>query len=74
MKNLFLLVAAILLLTGCTTQYDTIAHKDISLKIRSLPVDLDYDSRVAIDPRELYPMEKLEPLDDSTYKPIEPIK
>jgi hypothetical protein len=43
MKYLLILI---LLCVGCSTEYNTIEHKDISLRLRSPVVDIDYDSRV----------------------------
>ena len=69
MKKLFILFAMILLFTGCSTKYDTIPNKDISVKIRSIWADVDYDSRVC--PEELKPLEELE---GGIIEPLEPIE
>ena len=74
MKRLFLLVVMGLFLTGCTAKYETIQHKDISLKVRSAIVDIDYESRVALNPGELKPMEPLPELKGSNTKPIKPLE
>ena len=65
MKRLILILIAAMFLTGCSFKYDTV-DKDISLKIRSVVVDADYDSRENMD--------ELVPLEDSEIEPLEPIK
>ena len=82
MKKLVLVLVCLLLMgcgvgsqnSGALSQYDTIAHKDISVKVRTFGVDVDYDSRVAIDPRELHPMAPLEPLEEVKPSAIEPLE
>jgi len=86
MQKLILVLIAVFFLTGCggigsqsgdsITQYNTIAHKDISVKVRTFWVDVDYDSRVALDPKELYPMDTLDPLKEvkpSDTEPLDPL-
>ena len=80
MKKIFILAVMALVLSGCVgsydsnTRYETIDHKDVSLKIRSVMVDLDYDSRVAVNPGELNSMEPLPDLKEGGIKPLEPIE
>jgi len=53
-------IVMIIGLTGCSAKYETIQNKDISLKVRSVIVDIDYDSRVVIMPEALLPLPDLE--------------
>ena len=70
MKKLFILIIAVSwMFAGCSTKYDTIPNKDISVKIRSIWADVDYDSRVC--PEELKPLEELE---GGIIEPLEPIE
>ena len=58
MKKLFVLTVLFsLILTSCSTKYDTIENKDVSVKIRSFWGDVDYDSRVC--PEQLKPLPEL---------------
>ncbi len=52
------------LLTGCSTKYDTVANKDIAVKVRSIWVDVDYDSRVCD------PLPPLPPLPNDGLPPL----
>ena len=73
MKKLFILIIAVSwMFSGCSTKYDTIPNKDISVKVRSIWADVDYDSRVC--PEELEPLEPLEALDGGIIEPLEPIE
>ena len=71
MKKFLILVvlAAMFSLTGC----ETIAHKDVSLKVRSGIVDVDYDSRVAIDPEKFKRLKALDDLKESDSGKLHPI-
>lgn len=40
------LVACLIALAGCSTKYETVENKDISVRVRSIWADVDYDSRV----------------------------
>jgi len=35
----------VLMFVGCSTKYETVLDKDISVKVRSIWADVDYDSR-----------------------------
>ena len=60
MKWVVLLMAVILM--GCSTKYDTVEGKDISVRVRSIWADVDYDSRRC---------EPLPPLDSEGLEPLE---
>jgi len=81
MKNLALIILVSLFLIGCggigpQTQYPTIDHKDVSLRVRTFWADVDYDSRVVTVPEPIYPLDPLDPLKGikpSSLDPIEPL-
>ena len=70
MKKLFLVLAMVFMLTGCATQYETIANKDVSLKVRSIWADVDYDSRVCPEAC----LQLLTPLTDKGLEPLKAIE
>ena len=70
MKKLVFLAAILLMLTGCSTKYDTIPNKDISVKVRSIWVDVDYDSRVCVDS---IPLEPLPAIEHNGIEPLDTI-
>jgi len=69
-KLIFLAVVGVFVFTGCSAKYDTIANKDISVKVRSIWADVDYDSRVSEDPKPLKPLADIE---YNGFEPLEPI-
>jgi hypothetical protein len=60
MKWIVVLMAVTLM--GCSTKYDTVDGKDISVRVRSIWADVDYDSRRC---------EPLPPLDSDGLEPLE---
>lgn len=58
-------------LTGCSTRYATVDGKDISVKVRSIWANVDYDSRVI---NEVKPLEPLESLDETGLTKLEDVK
>ena len=70
MKYLLVVLMAITFM-GCSTKYDTIANKDVSLKIRSFWADADYESRVVTpDCDDKIFLPELPPLDYEGLKPL----
>jgi len=60
MKWIVVLMAVALM--GCSTKYDTVDGKDISVRVRSIWADIDYDSRRCgplppLDPGGLEPLD-----------------
>ena len=68
MKKLLVLAMALMLM-GCSTKYATIENKDVSVKVRSIWADVDYDSRVC--PEQLKP---LPVLNSGVIDPLEPLE
>ena len=68
MKKLLVLAMALMLM-GCSTKYATIENKDVSVKVRSIWADVDYDSRVC--PEQLKP---LPALNSGKIKPLDPLE
>ena len=71
MKKLLLVLVLCFMLTGCATQYETIKNKDVSLKIRSIWADIDYDSRRVDGAEEL---SLLPPLSNDGLEPLDALK
>ena len=70
MKQLLVLVIIMAwMLVGCSTKYATIENKDVSVKVRSIWADVDYDSRVC--PEQLKP---LPALNGGKIKPLDPLE
>jgi len=61
------LFISIIISSGCSTKYDTIANKDVSVRVRSIWADVDYDSRVCESTK---PLEALPELKESTLEPL----
>jgi len=57
-----LIVIMLAVLSGCSTKYETVANKDISVRVRSIWADVDYDSRRC---------EPLPPLDSDGLEPLD---
>jgi len=71
MKNLILLAVALACMSaGCTTKYATIENKDVSVKVRSIWADVDYDSRVC--PGQLKELPELN--NDGVIPALEPLE
>ena len=74
MKKLLTLMAIVaLVFAGCSTKYDTIPNKNVSVKVRSIWIDCDYDSRVVV-PDELAPLDPLPDLEGPVIEPLETIE
>ena len=65
--RLFIIMLCLMALTGCSTKYATVEGKDISVKVRSIWADVDYDSRVI-------PLPTLPELNDEGLTELEPLE
>jgi len=63
-----------LILSSCSTKYETVSNKDISVKIRSIWADVDYDSRLCPGLEELKELESLEAGNIEALVPLEELK